>query len=339
MTPVISVIRSVPVAPVRQDRSASPHVWEDAQLDGLFTYCLSVLRDHDAAVTALGAALAVAERRRGRAPRDVAERRAWLYALARWACLARLAATRRARTAPPAVTGTPSDGGAGPHTGTVSQDTRGTLCGLATRAAARCFRDERRAEPADPPRDARRHGRPDDEPYAFDERRKLCERELALLVWPEATGTAPEQREALELTVRHGLTASEVAAVLGMRGAGAARELIAAAACEVERVQAAVFAVRTGGCPAMAWLGGDPHLLGALLCRRLVRHVDDCPRCRRAAERADARTWPGTSLMHTALPLVVAPRTGLRHATAAAPRTRAGGPRFDRRGYPVLRRP
>ncbi|CAM5332465.1 hypothetical protein SCALM49S_01373 [Streptomyces californicus] len=56
-------------------------------LDGLFTYCLAVLCDHDAAADALGAALAVADRQDARCPSTEPERRSWLYALARWACL------------------------------------------------------------------------------------------------------------------------------------------------------------------------------------------------------------------------------------------------------------
>ncbi|NEB80549.1 hypothetical protein G3I40_35870, partial [Streptomyces sp. SID14478] len=56
-------------------------------LDGLFTYCLSVLCDHDEATAALGDALALAERRGARAPDAEADRRSWLYALARWYCL------------------------------------------------------------------------------------------------------------------------------------------------------------------------------------------------------------------------------------------------------------
>src|SRR4051812_40572549 len=51
-------------------------------LDGLFTYCLSVLCDHDAATAALRDALALAEKRRG--PEAAGDHRAWLYALARW---------------------------------------------------------------------------------------------------------------------------------------------------------------------------------------------------------------------------------------------------------------
>lgn len=65
-------------------------------LDGLFTYCLSVLCDHDTATDVLGDVLAVADRHPGRCP-DEGDRRAWLYALARWACLRRLAERRRTR--------------------------------------------------------------------------------------------------------------------------------------------------------------------------------------------------------------------------------------------------
>src|SRR5436190_13334918 len=64
-------------------------------LDGLFTYCLSVLCDHDTATAALGEALALAEKRRG--PQAPGDRRAWLYALARWACLRKLAEAKQKR--------------------------------------------------------------------------------------------------------------------------------------------------------------------------------------------------------------------------------------------------
>ncbi|MER7150071.1 sigma-70 family RNA polymerase sigma factor, partial [Streptomyces lydicus] len=60
-------------------------------LDGLFTYCLSVLCDHDAATAVLGEVLALAERHHTRCPADPARHRSWFYALARWACLRRLA--------------------------------------------------------------------------------------------------------------------------------------------------------------------------------------------------------------------------------------------------------
>ncbi|MFF5105736.1 hypothetical protein [Streptomyces sp. NPDC000134] len=255
-------------------------------LDGLFTYCLSVLCDHDTATAALGDALALAERRGHRSPENPGDLRAWLYALARWACLRKLAEGKRKRR--------------GGH------------------AAGR---------PAAGPR-------PDDPapPAEVLERRR---RELALLAWPEAAGTTPEQREALELAVRHHLAAHEVAAVLGLDPV-AARELLASAACEVERTRAALAVVETGTCPGAARLtGGDRLVLSAALRRELVRHVDDCPRCRRTAERAIPGRWPGTSVTPAELPVLEAPHVALRLALAHPPRPRGATPRFDRRGFPM----
>ncbi|WP_059010813.1 BACON domain-containing protein [Streptomyces specialis] len=88
------------------DRAAA--AWDDAHLDGLFTYCLSLMGEHAAAPAALGEALAQAERRheRGRPPADPALLRPWLYALARWSCLRRLGAgdgRAAARTVPRAA--------------------------------------------------------------------------------------------------------------------------------------------------------------------------------------------------------------------------------------------
>ncbi|WP_328731791.1 sigma-70 family RNA polymerase sigma factor [Streptomyces caniferus] len=265
-------------------------------LDGLFTYCLSVLCEHDAATAVLGEMLALAERHHGRRPADRAQYRSWLYALARWACLRRL--TERTGPAAP-----------GPSAG-------------ATAAAEA----ERR------------------------------QRELAALAWPEAAGTTPEQREALELAVRHQLSADEVAAVLGADPI-ATRALLATASCEVERTRAALAVVESGRCREVAQLAGDTQmLLGAALSRELVRHVDDCAECRRTAERATAPgTWPGTApVARGSLPLVAAPREAVLGALAAARRAKSGraegvagagrggrnggangSPRYDRSGFPV----
>ncbi|GAA3160666.1 hypothetical protein GCM10017688_02940 [Streptomyces ramulosus] len=262
-------------------------------LDGLFTYCLSVLCAHDAAAAVLGETLALAERQHGRRPDDPGLYRPWLYALARWACLRRLA-----------------DPGA--------------------------------PDPAADPESGRR--------------------ELARLAWPEAAGMTPEQREALELSVRHRLPAAEVAAVLGTDPV-ATRALLATASCEVERTRAALAVVERGHCPDVARLaGGTRMLLGAVLRRELVRHVDDCTECRGTAEYATAAgPWPGTApAARGTLPLVAAPREAVFGALAAARRTRSGraegvagsgvpgrtrrtgrsggangSPRYDRRGFPV----
>ncbi|WP_017240015.1 BACON domain-containing protein [Streptomyces sp. SS] len=258
----------------------------EAALDGLFTYCLSVLCDHDTATAVLGDVLAVAERHHGRCPSDEDGRTAWLYALARWACLRSLGEQRRKRqgahTGRPAVTA--------PEPPRVSEETA----------------DRRRAE-------------------------------LAALAWPEAAGTTPEQREALELAVRHGLSRRQVAAVLSL-DPQAARELLATAGCEVERTRAALAVVETGGCPTVARLTGDHQvLLSAALRAELVRHVDDCPRCRRVAERVGAGgPWPGTTEPVPArLPLVEAPRAAAYMAMLHVPRARAGAPRFAPTGFPM----
>ncbi|MEV8552694.1 hypothetical protein AB0L04_23120 [Streptomyces glaucescens] len=263
----------------------------EPHLDGLFTYCLSVLCDHDGATAALGEALAVAERRGQRVPVAPGERRAWLYALARWACLRKLAEAKQKRQG--------------------------------THAAGRHSPARRRTgPPAAPP--------------VSEEAQEERRRELALLAWPEAAGTSPEQREALELAVRHHLTAHEVAAVLGMDPA-AARELLAAAACEVERTRAALAVVESGTCPGVARLSGDHQLvLSPALRRELIRHVDDCPRCRRGAQRAVPGRWPGATLTPAELPVLAAPRAALRVAMGRHPRARgAAAPRFDRRGFPM----
>lgn len=279
-----------------RDRAAAqavagrPPARYEPYLDGLFTYCLSVLCDHEAATAALGDALAFAERRGQRGPGTAGERRAWLYALARWACLRKLTEAKQKRPG--------------------------------THAAGRTGGDRNAAAEAVPP-------------PVSDEVRRERRRELALLAWPEAAGTTPEQREALELAVRHHLAAHEVAAVLGTDLAGA-RELLAAAACEVERTRAALAVVETGTCPSVSRLTGDSRLvLGTALRRELVRHVDDCPRCRRTAERALPGQWPGATVTPAELPVLPAPRAALHKAFAHHPRARGTAPRFDRRGFPM----
>ncbi|AWK10491.1 hypothetical protein DDQ41_18080 [Streptomyces spongiicola] len=320
----------------------TPPARYEPYLDGLFTYCLSVLCDHGAATAALGEVLAAAERHHGRGPADEEHRKAWLYALARWACLRRLREQRRRRRGP------------GAH----SARTRGHAAGTGGRtsgAAAPEGRDETpsaASPPSHPP--AGSSGSSGSAPStpstpsapsapsapSSPEAEERHRAELARLAWPEAAGTTPEQREALELAVRHRLGPRGVAAVLGMESA-AARELLSSAACEVERTRAALAVVETGNCPSVARLTEDRRvLLSAALRRELVRHVDDCPRCRRAAERAGAGgPWPGSTATPAAtpgtLPLAVAPREEAHAAMLHVPRARATAPRFGRDGFPL----
>ncbi|MFE7464006.1 hypothetical protein ACFU6R_07860 [Streptomyces sp. NPDC057499] len=289
---------SPPAAPPHR-----PPARYEPHLDGLFTYCLSVLCDHDAATEALGGVLAIAERQDGRCPAGEEERKSWLYALARWMCMRKLTEQRQGRQAHRRGTG-------------------------ATAPGARTGRRMPRTLPPAPP-----NAPAPPEAEAAEAHR----RELAQLAWPEAAGTTPEQREALELAVRHRLAPRAVASVLGLDPV-AARELLAAAACEVERTRAALAVVETGNCPTVARLTGEHRvLLSAALRRELVRHVDDCPRCRRAAERAGAKgPWPGAAVAPAAaLPVVAAPRRSAYVAMAHARRSRSGGPRFDRAGFPM----
>ncbi|MEU1807156.1 sigma-70 family RNA polymerase sigma factor [Streptomyces sp. NPDC019937] len=97
---------------VATTRPQRPPARYEPYLDGLFTYCLSVLCEHDAAAVTLGDVLAVAERRlgrgRGRAEAEEEPSRPWLYAVARWACLRKLAELREQRD--------PRDGRDGPGT-------------------------------------------------------------------------------------------------------------------------------------------------------------------------------------------------------------------------------
>ncbi|MFG2715043.1 hypothetical protein ACGFX2_31450 [Streptomyces goshikiensis] len=323
-----------------------PPFRHEPYLDGLFTYCLSVLCDHDTATDVLGDVLAVAERHPGRCP-DESDRRAWLYALARWACLRRLAEQRRTRLGAHSARRAPERTGrgrtpagsaraAGQHATTAPQDSHASYTSHTAQAP--------HAAQAGPASTAA-HGpsSPDprgglDGPDAYAYRRT----ELARLAWPEAAGTTPEQREALELAVRHRLGVPELAAVLGTPQT-TARELLSGAACEVERTRAALAVVDTGSCPTVSRLtaeGGDGQvLLSTTLRAELVRHVDDCPRCRRVAERVGAAApWPGSGGINTAaLPLVPAPRTAVHAAMlrSGRGRSRGPGPRFDRTGFPM----
>ncbi|TRV81835.1 hypothetical protein FKN01_00560 [Streptomyces sp. 130] len=310
-------------APKKPPARYEPH------LDGLFTYCLSVLCDHDAATEALGGVLALAERQGSRCPDDEEERKAWLYALARWTCLRRLTEQKQGRHAHRRP-----DPARAPHRRPADEDRH------APSAARPARRPGRTAPPAahpaapaasQPPQAPEPPGGPAAEAHR---------RELAQLAWPEAAGTTPEQREALELAVRHGLAPQAVAAVLGL-GPAAARELLAGAACEVERTRAALAVVETGNCPTAGRLTGDHRaLLSPTLRRELVRHVDDCPRCRRAAERAGAQgPWPGKTVTPAAvLPVVEAPRPSAYVAMLHAQKhqkNRSATPRFDRTGFPM----
>ncbi|MER5639906.1 sigma-70 family RNA polymerase sigma factor [Kitasatospora sp. NPDC002227] len=258
----------------------------DHHVDGLFTYCLSVLCEHEAAAGAVREVRALVLRH-GERLADPALLRAWLYALARHCCLRRLGAARAATA--PGARSTPAGSSSTVPAGTVSAEER--------------------------------------------------QRELRSLAWPEAAGTSPEQREALELAVRHRLRPAEVAAVLGLSGE-AAGQLLAAAGAEVGRTRSALLVLGVGHCPVLAELGGvgaeswRGWVLGPALRRELVRHVAACPTCRGTAERvadgaADFADLSGLS----GLPVLPAPVTLRLAATAAE-----GGSGYDAAALPAMAR-
>ncbi|WP_280725800.1 sigma-70 family RNA polymerase sigma factor [Kitasatospora sp. MAA4] len=241
--------------------------------DGLFTYCLSVLCEHDAALAAVHETRELALRNGSRlaAPGLL---RAWLYSLARYACMRRLAE------------------------------------GLAVPV-----------RPA-PGEAARRQD------------------ELAALAWPEAAGTTAEQREALELSVRHRLTPLEVAAVLGL-SVEATQELLADGGAEVGRTRGALLVLGVGNCPELARLGGPgaehwrDWVLSPALRRELVRHVVECPTCRGTAERVAGELDEGLAGL-SGLEVIGAPIQEPA-GTAGTPEPRPV--HFDQRGFPRHRAP
>ncbi|MCX4686272.1 sigma-70 family RNA polymerase sigma factor [Kitasatospora purpeofusca] len=253
----------------------------ERQVDGLFTYCLSVLCEHEAAAAALQEVRELAMRHGARLA-EPGLLRAWLYSLARYCCLRRLA-----------------DGPqGGPETGTAGAAGTAGFAGTAGSAWS-----ARGIGAVGVGREAGGDG--DGGTEAARQRR-----ELASLAWPEAAGTDPEQREALELAVRHRLSPIEVAAVLG-RPFDTVRMLLASARAEVDRTRAALLVLGVGSCPELDRLGGAgaeswrDWVLGPALRRELVQHVVDCPTCRGTAERVAGEVPQGPGL--SGLPVLTAP--------------------------------
>ncbi|MFD8696720.1 BACON domain-containing protein [Kitasatospora purpeofusca] len=252
----------------------------ERQVDGLFTYCLSVLCEHEAAAAALREVRELAVRHGARLA-EPGLLRAWLYSLARYCCLRRLAEGPQ---------GGPGTGAAG------TAGTAGTTAGVRGIGAVGAGRDAAGRAPG---------GDGDDGTEAVRRRR-----ELASLAWPEAAGTDPEQREALELAVRHRLSPIEVAAVLG-QPFDTVRVLLASARAEVDRTRAALLVLGVGSCPELDRLGGAgaeswrDWVLGPALRRELVQHVVDCPTCRGTAERVAGEVPQGPGL--SGLPVLTAP--------------------------------
>ncbi|MDN3357378.1 sigma-70 family RNA polymerase sigma factor [Actinomadura sp. DC4] len=131
------------------------------------------------------------------------------------------------------------------------------------------------------------------------------------------------QREALDLSQRHGLTPEELAEVLEITPQDASI-LVAQARHDLDDAFAAVVVAATGreDCPSIGALAGPPgQRLDAETCGLLTRHITNCPIC---GTRGDGRAASGR-LLH-AMPFAAMPGA-LRDRFLAA----AADPEFARR--------
>jgi predicted DNA-binding protein (UPF0251 family) len=180
--------------------------------------------------------------------------------------------------------------------------------------------------------------------------------ELRTLFEDAAAGLKLDEREVIELQLRQGLAAGEVAAVLGVSGRHV-HLLLSRARSDLESCLGVLLVGRTGRdeCGELAALltGWDGRLTAALR-KRVHRHIEHCPTCtvRRAQELRPsmlrnlspaaalaagaaesfrlALGAPGALRAHTiALALGRGPSAGA-HSTAVL--ARAGS--FGRRGFP-----
>ncbi|MFI6981976.1 hypothetical protein ACIBSV_25730 [Embleya sp. NPDC050154] len=283
----------------------------DAYAEGLYTYCLSVLRDHRAAAESLRSTFVLADRHIGRLP-DLDLLKPWLYALARYECLVRLDAHVRV--------------GSGPAR---PEDVRVVW------AHERCLPP---ASDADDPVDLF--------PGTEAGRASARHGDLDELAWPEAVGLTPERREALELSVRHGLDPRGLAAVLGCDEQHA-RSLLLGAGREVDRTRAAVAgAAASHGCAEGRELAGAR--LTSALRERLIAHVETCRRCGPRVRRAATCLAPTTGAAAAPVGLaLIAPPAALRievlgevgkgRSAQRPPELARRVAEFDRAGFPVFR--
>ncbi|MEU7739900.1 sigma-70 family RNA polymerase sigma factor [Nonomuraea sp. NPDC049158] len=165
--------------------------------------------------------------------------------------------------------------------------------------------------------------------------------ELAALVHEALGELRGNEREVLELSLRHGLTPAEVGAVLGLTSRQAAARL-GRARDHLENAAAAVILARTGRahCPDLsAMLDSWEGPLTPLLRRRLSGHISGCEVCTEGRHRQVAATrlldmvpvaYPPISLRRRVVDTCVNPE---RDQTRTLITDR--GDSFDRTGFPV----
>jgi RNA polymerase sigma factor (sigma-70 family) len=166
------------------------------------------------------------------------------------------------------------------------------------------------------------------------------------LVLAALSGLGGNDREVIELALRHELDNAETASALGVSSSHASA-LVSRAKGQFEKALTAVVLMRTRGrsCATLAELIADSDTadeLTPLLRKRIARHAADCEDCERERRGAVA-ALPGVAI---AAPFLAAP-TALRDRLVANTTPAAGGGpptaavaaadragRFDRDGFP-----
>ena len=127
------------------------------------------------------------------------------------------------------------------------------------------------------------------------------------LVWSAAQGLNAGDREIFELMMRHGLSATDVAGMLGV-SADHAHARMSRVKAQLERALGALVVARTGAsnCPDLATiLHGWDGQLTPLLRKRIARHVESCSTC---AEQRRSQLTPASLLSaYAGLPFLAAP--------------------------------
>jgi RNA polymerase sigma factor (sigma-70 family) len=162
------------------------------------------------------------------------------------------------------------------------------------------------------------------------------------LVRAAAAGLSAGDREVIELSVRHGLSAAEVAAVLGVP-ANHAHARMSRARAQLLRSLGALVVARGGAdeCAGLAEiLRGWDGALTALVRKRINRHVDECAIC--AARQRDELQPAKLLSVYAGLPFLAdarlvnrldaaGERATSRAADGSAPAIRLGPDGFPRR--------
>ncbi|GAA4234887.1 hypothetical protein GCM10023075_54350 [Streptosporangium album] len=176
---------------------------------------------------------------------------------------------------------------------------------------------------------------------AYDDHDTPEERELAALVHEALAELSGQEREALELSLRHDLSTAEAGAVLGLSSRQATTRL-GHAREHLENSAAAVILAKVGRahCPDLsAMVDSWEGPLTTILRRRLSSHISRCEVCLERRERHVSAgrlldmvpvAFPPLSLRRRVIETCVNPDLAAARASIVE-----AGDRFDRTGFPA----